>query len=214
MRKIFLLVLLILTLNACAHAPISEVRPGRKYKAVASWYGPGFHGKRTASGKLFDMDGLTAAHRTYPFGTRLRLTNPQNDLSCEVVVNDRGPFLAGVDIDISRGASRAIGRLDTGPVIIEELGRDMKYVKKVRTDNIGDSGYYRVQVGSFTDLVKAEQLKRGLEPCYKDARISRAVVKGKTYNRVQVWQGTDKDAAYVLAKRLADEGYVACVTRD
>jgi len=160
------------------------------------------------------MDGLTAAHRTYPFGTKLRLTNPKNNLSCEVVVNDRGPFVVGVDIDISRGASRAIRRLDTGPVIIEELGRDMKYVKEVHTGRIGSSGYYRVQVGAFTDPANAEHLKQGLELGYKDVRISVAVVRGVTYNKVQVGQGTGRNSAYGLAKRLADEGYETWVTRD
>ena len=187
---------------------------GVTYNAIASWYGPGFNGRRTACGEVFDQDGLTAAHRTYPFGTRLRLTNPKNNLSCEVVVNDRGPFVAGVDIDISRGASRAIRRLDTGPVIIEELCRDMKYVKEVHTGKIGGNGYFRVQVGSFTDPANAEHLKQGLELGYKDVRISVAVVRGITYNRVQVGGGTSRNQAYGLAKRLADEGYETWVMRD
>jgi len=187
---------------------------GEPYKAIASWYGPGFQGRRTACGEVFDQDGLTAAHRTYPFGTRLRLTNPKSNLTCEVIVNDRGPFVAGVDIDISRGASRAIRRLDTGPVIIEELSRDMKYVKEVHTGKISSSGYYRVQVGAFADPVNAEHLKQGLELGYKDVRISKAMVKGTEYNRVQVGQGTSRNAAYGLAKRLADEGYETWVTRD
>jgi rare lipoprotein A len=190
---------------SCAHAP--EHKAGRgAYSAVASWYGPGLNGRRTASGETFHQDGLTAAHRTYPFGTLLKVTNPQNGKSCIVVVNDRGPFVAGVDIDISRGASRAIGRLDTGPMLIEEIGRDMGYVKEVH-GVVSGKGAFSVQVGSFLDPDNAEHLKQGLEISCKDVRVSQASVDGKTVNRVQVGRFRDKSAAYALARRLADEGY-------
>ncbi len=75
----------------------------------ASWYGPGFHGKRTANGERFNADGLTAAHRSLPFGTRVRVTNRTNGRSVVVRINDRGPFVGGRSIDLSRGAARAIG---------------------------------------------------------------------------------------------------------
>ena len=211
----FFLFLLLVVASACAHAPERiEVQPGRTYLAIASWYGPGFNGRRTASGEVFDQDRLTAAHRTYPFGTRLRLTNPKNGKSCEVVVNDRGPFVSGVDIDISRGASRAISRLDTGPVIIEELGRDAGYVKEVHVARINGSGFYRVQVGAFADAANAEHLRQGLAIGYSDVRIAQKQVRGQTFSRVQVGQFRDRRAAYRLAKRLADEGYETWIIKE
>lgn len=76
---------------------------------TASWYGPGFEGNPTANGERFDPNGLTAAHKTLPFGTRLRVTNRRTGKSVTVVVNDRGPFIAGRDLDLSAGAARAIG---------------------------------------------------------------------------------------------------------
>ncbi|MGA2193067.1 MAG: septal ring lytic transglycosylase RlpA family protein [Nitrospirota bacterium] len=91
------------------------------YKAIASWYGPGFHGKTTASGQVFNMDGFTAAHRTYPFGTLLRVTNPDNGKTCIVTVNDRGPFVEGVDIDLSKAAWNAIGAASFRKIIIQEI---------------------------------------------------------------------------------------------
>ena len=211
----FFIFLLFLFLSACAHAPERiEVQPGRTYEAIASWYGPGFNGRRTASGEIFDQDRLTAAHRTYPFGTRLRLANPKNGKSCEVVVNDRGPFVSGVDIDISRGASRAISRLDTGPVIIEELGRDPGYVKEVHIAKINGRGFYRVQVGAFGDAANAEHLRQGLAIGNADVRVSTKVVRGQTYSRVQVGQFSDRQSAYRLAKRLADEGYETWIVKE
>lgn len=75
----------------------------------ATYYGPGFHGKKTASGEIFDMYEMTCAHRTLPFGTRLRVTNLSNRKSIEVRVNDRGPFVEGRILDLSYGAAQRIG---------------------------------------------------------------------------------------------------------
>lgn len=213
LRYWLLLLLLLLLASSCAHAPGKMVsRPA--YTAVSSWYGPGLNGHRTASGKVFDQDGLTAAHRTYPFGTMLRVTNPQTGKSCVVVVNDRGPFVTGVDLDISRGASRAIGRLDTGPVVVEELGRDPGYVGVVHTGRIFGKGVLRVQVGSFADKDNAVRLKAGLEIGYNEVRINQAVVGGKTVYKVQVGSFDVKSEAYRTAKRLADEGYETWIVRE
>ena len=74
---------------------------------VASWYGPGFHGRRTANGEIYDQYELTAAHRTLPLGTRAMVTNLDNGRSVEVRINDRGPFVDGRVIDLSYGAARA-----------------------------------------------------------------------------------------------------------
>ena len=74
---------------------------------VASWYGPGFHGRKTASGERFNQNALTAAHKSLPFGTKLRVT--YKGRSIIVRVNDRGPFVKGRHLDLSKGAARAIG---------------------------------------------------------------------------------------------------------
>jgi rare lipoprotein A len=76
---------------------------------VASWYGPGFHGGKTASGERFDQNEMTAAHRSLPFGTRVHLTNPANGRSVVVRVNDRGPWRRGREIDVSRAAALRLG---------------------------------------------------------------------------------------------------------
>ena len=95
--------------------PGDELGRGR-----ASWYGPGFHGKRTASGERFDMNDLTAAHRTLPFGTRVRVLNSQNGREVVVRINDRGPHIRDRIIDLSKAAATAIDLLQAGeaPVVL------------------------------------------------------------------------------------------------
>lgn len=83
-------------------------------EGTASYYSTGFNGKRTASGEIFNKNAFTAAHREFPFGTLLRVTNLSNDKSVEVTVNDRGPFKKGRIIDLSEAAARAIGMIQTG----------------------------------------------------------------------------------------------------
>ena len=88
---------------------------------MASWYGPGFQGRRTASGERFNTHALTAAHKTLPFGTRVRVVNQRNGRSVVVRINDRGPHVRGRMIDLSRAAARAIGLSGPAKVAITRL---------------------------------------------------------------------------------------------
>jgi len=87
----------------------------------ASWYGPGFHGRRTASGETFNTNDLTAAHRTLPFGTRVRVVNERTGRSVVVRINDRGPYAHGRVIDLSRASAEAIGLSGVGSVSLAQL---------------------------------------------------------------------------------------------
>jgi len=96
---------------------------------VASFYGGRWDGCRTASGERFDADGLSAAHKTLPFGTLLEVTNPLNGRTVRVVVNNRGPFVRGRDLDLSYGAARKLGILSQGVARLQVriVGRDKRY---------------------------------------------------------------------------------------
>ena len=83
-------------------------------RGMASWYGPRFHGRRTANGEVYDMHGLTAAHPKLPFGSLVRVLNPDTGRSVDVRINDRGPHIRRRIIDLSRGAAKALGLLDAG----------------------------------------------------------------------------------------------------
>ncbi|MCX7797242.1 MAG: septal ring lytic transglycosylase RlpA family protein [Melioribacter sp.] len=89
----------------------------------ASWYGPGFHGKLTANGELYNQMALTAAHKELPFGTYLRITNLRNGKSAIVRINDRGPYIEGRDLDLSKGTAIALGMVKRGviKVKVEEI---------------------------------------------------------------------------------------------
>ncbi|MDJ0600038.1 MAG: septal ring lytic transglycosylase RlpA family protein [Crocosphaera sp.] len=105
---------------------LASVRPvTSRRKGMASWYGPGFHGRLTANGERYNQNGLTAAHKSLPFGTQVRVTNLNNGRSVIVRINDRGPYIHGRVIDLSKGAAGVIGLLNSGvaPVQLEILGR-------------------------------------------------------------------------------------------
>lgn len=99
------------------------VRVAQTVSGPASWYGGKFHGRRTANGERFNKNELTAAHRSLPFGTRVRVTNQQNGRSVVVRINDRGPFVGNRVIDLSRAAAETVGMLRSGvaPVRLDIL---------------------------------------------------------------------------------------------
>ena len=207
-----LLVLLAL-LSACAHAP-SEVTPppeGKVFRAVTTWYGPGFNGRRTASGEVFDMDGMTAAHKTFPFGTRLKVTNPKNGKSVVVVVNDRGPFVAGRDLDLSKGAAFAIEAYKMCEVDVEVLGRDMSYVREVKTGALGRSGSYWVQVGAFKESKNAEGLARTLRSEGFTVQVA-TVTRDEALHVVRVGGYPDRSKAAAAREELQGKGHSGFVT--
>jgi rare lipoprotein A len=107
---------------------VAQAKPTTKrssLKGIASWYGPGFHGRRSANGERFNQHAMTAAHRSLPFGTKVKVTNLNNGRSVVVRINDRGPFSGRRIIDLSAGAASSIGMIGSGtaPVALEVLGR-------------------------------------------------------------------------------------------
>jgi rare lipoprotein A len=116
--KYWLTLIVSITLSGCAELEAAGAK--HKYNGVASWYSKG---RRTADGNRFNPDGLSVAHRTLPFGTMLRLTNPENGNTIDAVVNDRGPFVRGKEIDVSRGGAKALGFFHSGTakLLIEVL---------------------------------------------------------------------------------------------
>jgi rare lipoprotein A len=105
--------------RAKAIAPKIAPKPAFEQVGEASWYGPGFHGKKTANGEVFNQNRLTAAHRTLPLGTRAEVTNLENGKSVEVRINDRGPYVGGRVIDLSRAAARRLGIVEEGTATVK-----------------------------------------------------------------------------------------------
>jgi rare lipoprotein A len=163
---------------------------------VASWYGYPFHGRRAANGEVYDMEQMTAAHKTLPFNTRVQVHNIANNRTVEVRINDRGPFIDGRIIDLSRAAARSLGLLDPGiaPVAVEIIGAQA----------VEQSGVFAVQVGAFRDIDNAVR-------CVTEMRtrhgVARLVPRDGTpiLWRVLVGSEVTQAGASELAARLRGE---------
>lgn len=178
------------TVNGKTYYPLKSAH-GFVEEGMASWYGPGFHGKKTASGEVFNQYAMTAAHKTLPLGTRVRVTNLDNERSVLVRINDRGPFSKERIIDLSRAAASRLeitGR-GTGRVRVQSLGG------LPEVDVKGDiSGDFYIQLGAFGEKENARKLISVLS---RDGRRGRLVFGSNNMWNVQA--GPWKDSATALA---------------
>ena len=219
--RVFLLVaqysLLITFLASCSSVRIktSDLPVSEKTNTVASWYGPKFHGRPTSSGEIFNMYAMTCAHKEYPFGTRLKVTNMGNNRSAECVVNDRGPFVKGRDIDLSYAVANEIGVIGPGmtSVLLETKGRDDSYIRPVKVQTSEMKGPFAIQVGAFTESINAIQLKVALRQKYANVYVQETEVNGENYYRVRVGNYQDYNTALSVAEKLGQEGYQALLLR-
>lgn len=119
MKRLLLVIMMMSTLFALTSFKMSANNNDEVKTSYASYYHDKFNGKRTASGELFNNSKLTAAHRTLPFGTKVKVTNPKNGLEVIVTINDRGPFHSSRALDLSKAAFDEIGSLSSGHMAIE-----------------------------------------------------------------------------------------------
>lgn len=202
-------VILTLCLTACAvppsRVPVPGVASGRATQTgIASWYGPGFHGKLTASGTVYDQDDLTAAHQTLPLGTRVMVTNLENGRVVELTINDRGPFAKGRILDLSYAAGQALGAIGPGtiPVRVEVIDSGPHRIETIRS-----ALDYTLQLGSFSQFENARQLREQLGKSYSDVTIVPLEGRDATYYRVQLGTFTDRSAAEERARQIAQAGF-------
>jgi rare lipoprotein A len=189
-----------------------------KFEGTASWYGPKFHGKKTASGEIFDMYELTAAHKTLPLGTMCVVTNRQNGKSVTVRINDRGPYIEGRVIDLSYAAAMVIDMVESGtvPVRVEILAGGSETEFTPLSSSSPFSGemdiFYTIQVGSFTDRTNAETLHDSLIGLFDNVRIEEFKTSDTTYYRVRVGKFPSRDKADIAADELSRSGYSGFIT--
>jgi rare lipoprotein A len=186
---------------ACAgrRPPVAPGPPSTTEDGLASWYGIEEAGRATASGEIMDPEKKTAAHRTLPFGSLVRVTDLETGKSVEVIVNDRGPHVAGRVIDLSFAAAREIGLVDRGitPVRLQVLGLEGPLASR----------RWRVQMGSFTDESRARELAILLQAeGYGPVVVSPFEEGGAVYHRVWVGEFHERDGAESLARQLARDG--------
>jgi len=116
-----------------------EKEPAFEQTGKASWYGPGFHGEQTASGEIYDQDERTAAHRSLPLGTEVEVTNVKTGKSVELPINDRGPYVKGRVIDLSRAAAKDLGIKEKGLATVK-IEADSIAKKKGGTQEMSKDG--------------------------------------------------------------------------
>ena len=172
---------------------------------LASWYGYPYHGRPAADGEIYDMENLTAAHRTLPFGTHVRVTNLTNQKTVDVRIIDRGPFIDGRIIDLSHAAAQAIDLI--GPGVAQVRLEILSLAEIPPADN-----WYAVQAGAFADKSRAERLRDLLERDYGPARLVMRA-GSPTIWRVVVGSVPTEDAANDLARRIREKAGNAFVVR-
>jgi len=181
-------------------APVGYTEEGN-----ASWYGNPFHGRRASNGEVYDMYKLTAAHRTLPFETMVRVTNLNNGKTTTVRITDRGPFVDNRIIDLSQAAAREIESIGPGivPVRIEVLG------------NVDvTAGFFTVQVGAFHDRGNADRLRDRLSVNYSPIFIQQYDSSDGAFYRVRVGRISGQEAAQDFGEKLRNtEGFSPMVIR-
>lgn len=196
---------------ACSRLPSPSASPsGEAEVGLASWYGPEFHGRSTSSGEVFDMNDMTAAHRSLPFGTYVMVTNLDNDRTAVVRINDRGPFVKGRVIDLSYAAARVLGVY--GPGTARVRLEVLKGTAAPETAPEREKSWY-VQVGAFSVQENAFNLKAELEKRWTGVVVSTFRTDSAVYYRVRL-KAASRQQASELAARLAAEGLQVIIVGD
>jgi rare lipoprotein A len=187
-----------LFIAGCAKKPasIGDVQVG-----IASWYGVPFNGRPTASGEVYDMDKMTAAHRTLPFGTVVKVASLINSQTTQVRINDREPFVEGRIIDLSHAAAQAIGMQSTANVRLQVVSFPVTRAADL----------FAVQVGAFQDREQADLLRADMQRDYGTA--TSVFREGDQTWRVLVGLEPTTESAEALAQKVTKVAGPAFVVR-
>lgn len=192
------------------YQPMADAR-GYEEEGVASWYGEKFHGLKTSSGEIYDMHAMTAAHKTLPLGTYVRVHNLANDRTVDLLINDRGPFVKGRIIDLSYSAAKALDVVQAGtaPVRVVALGAPVaqpgQETRYVPLDYY--HGKFTFQVGAFSERANAERIVSKLAQTYENAHMSTFSDGNRTFYRVRVGLKTDLQEAEAYEQYLRENGF-------
>ncbi len=203
------------SINGVTYYPLPSGE-GFVQEGMASWYGKKFHGKRAASGEIFNMYDKTAAHKTLPFGTYVKVVDLSNLREVIARINDRGPFVKGRIIDLSHDAAREIGLVGPGVARVRVVALS-KEVGKIRSGNSYkplveakdfNKGEFTIQVGAFENENNAGRLAERLRVAFDHVTITTYVsYEEKTFYRVRVSLSKDLTEANNIVKKLENLGF-------
>jgi rare lipoprotein A len=209
LRTLIVLVVTAVVLAGCGHNRRARVtpptrpqrqpvvvQPGDTEEGIASWYGHPYHGRAAADGEIYDMEKMTAAHRTLPFHTWVRVLDLDNSRTVEVRITDRGPFVGGRIIDLSHAAARELEMIGPGVARVR--------IEVIRTPPDAAPGLFAVQVGAFRDRANAERLRSQMEARYGSARLLQRAENPAVW-RVLVGAEPSEDGANRLAERIRQD---------
>jgi rare lipoprotein A len=198
-------------INSKTYYPIPTAE-GYTKEGIASWYGPGFHGRKTSNGEVYNMYEMTAAHKLLPMNTMLLVHNLENDRKVVVRVNDRGPFVRDRIIDLSHTAAKALGILKKGTMRVEIVALANKFRKKkdgsavLSYDDIQHGDYF-VQIGAFRYRSNAKALAKRFHDAGHNTMIYRWQGEKQELFRLWVYVGHTLNRAEDAERRLQNKGY-------
>jgi rare lipoprotein A len=182
-----------------------------RQRGIASWYGKAFHGRKTSNGETYNMYGLSAAHKTLPLGTWVKVHNLENGRSAELRINDRGPFVRGRVIDLSYGAAKQLGVVGPGTAKVEVVALGIRKPNAARGERYTPIDYYSgeftFQVGAFGERRNAERLRDRLKGQYRNAHIVPFVNGEEIFYRVRVGKCRTLEEAAQFEAKLVQAGY-------
>jgi len=186
----------------------ADAKPISTETGMASWYGPPYHNRRGSNGEVYNMHAMTAAHRTLPLGSIVRVTNVKTGHAALVRITDRGPFIPGRVVDLSLAAARKVDVVQPGVAEVK--------VEVMQTPSpIETGGRWAVQIGGFTDEDAATQLADRLTRRYRTAKVLRfASPAGDWWVRVRVLNDDRQRAKELAAETATNEGAVFMVRLD
>ncbi len=213
---LFALCLLLISLISCAtrtpadkntypnyQATTTEqkLEPGFYQQGIASWYGHPFHGCPTASGEIYDMHALTAAHKELPLGSKVLVTNLENQRQIEVVINDRGPFIKGRIIDLSLAGARRLAMENNGTAMVR---LDITELPESISDSLKNP--FAIQFGAFKNRTQAVSVQKKVAQTNSKVFIEKVYSDGEPLYRVRLGWFPSKAAAQREAQRLGYRG--------
>ncbi|MEA1924076.1 MAG: septal ring lytic transglycosylase RlpA family protein [Pseudomonadota bacterium] len=174
-----------------------KIELGFYQQGIASWYGHPFHGNATASGEIYDMHALTAAHKELPLGSEVLVTNLENNRQIEVIINDRGPFIKGRIIDLSLAGARRLEMEKNGTAMVR-----LDITKLPERISNSSKNPFAIQFGAFNSRTQALTLKKKLTKKNSQVFIEKITHDGETLYRVRLGWFPNKSAARKEARRL------------
>jgi rare lipoprotein A len=178
-----------------------KLEPGFYQQGIASWYGHPFHGCATASGEIYDMHALTAAHKELPLGSKVLVTNLENNRQIEVLINDRGPFIKNRIIDLSLTGARRLDMEKNGTAMVR---LDITELPESISDSPANP--FAIQFGAFNSHTQALAFKKKLAQRNNKVFIDKIIRDGEPLYRVRLGWFPSKSAARNEARRLGQKG--------